>query len=77
MYRQSVEATTRHRLAAVEATDDLEEIERVVGCGQIEELIEQANTEFGLVQRMKVWKAWEPLEVSEPEKQWNYTYKTG
>ncbi len=64
-------------MATVEGTDDLQEIERIVGCGQVEELIQQAKTELSLVQRMKTWKPWEPLEEPEPEKQWNYTYKTG
>ncbi|KAJ1896485.1 hypothetical protein LPJ66_003962 [Kickxella alabastrina] len=75
VYRQSVEAITTQRLKIVEQNEDTEKIEELINCGQIEELIDQAEDEIKLVSRMAEWKAWEPLEVSIPPRQWEYFKK--
>ncbi|KAJ1888615.1 hypothetical protein LPJ66_008484 [Kickxella alabastrina] len=75
VYRQSVEAITTQRLKIVEQNEDTEKIEELINCGQIEELIDQAEDEIKLVSRMAEWKAWEALEVSIPPRQWEYFKK--
>ncbi|RUO96373.1 ETC complex I subunit conserved region-domain-containing protein [Jimgerdemannia flammicorona] len=56
VYRQATEALTQHRLAVVESTEDLGEIEAKIGAGQIEEVIIQAEDEQRLVAKMAEWK---------------------
>lgn len=56
----------------VESTEDVAEIEKKLNCGQIEELIMQAEDELKLVGKMEEWKPWEPLEVPVPKGQWEY-----
>ncbi|CAI5470392.1 unnamed protein product [Closterium sp. Yama58-4] len=62
VYRQNVEALTRHRLAVCEEEQDAERIEARVQCGQVEELIEQAKDELELIPKMAEWKPWEVPE---------------
>ena len=47
--RQDIIAITKYRLSVVEKTTDPEQIEKEIRCGQIEELVEQAKDELGLV----------------------------
>ncbi|CAG8554644.1 14681_t:CDS:2 [Ambispora leptoticha] len=72
VYRQSAEALTQHRLSIAEATEDINEIEKGIGAGQIEEVILQAEDEKQLAAKMEEWKPWEPLEEPPPAGQWNY-----
>ncbi|KXS15595.1 hypothetical protein M427DRAFT_56668 [Gonapodya prolifera JEL478] len=74
LYRQSISAITSHRLRIVELTEDVSKIEHEIAAGQMEELIQQAQDELGLLEKVKGWKPWEALEVPEPEKQWQYTF---
>jgi len=48
-YRKSVEAITNYRLKVVKGSEDLNEIEEEIDCGQMEELIEQAKDELILM----------------------------
>ncbi|KAI9497541.1 ETC complex I subunit conserved region-domain-containing protein [Zychaea mexicana] len=72
VYRQSTESLTQHRLAVIEATEDVTQIEEAINNGQIEELIIQAEDELKLIGKMEEWKPWEPLEVPIPKGQWQY-----
>ncbi|KAJ2866230.1 hypothetical protein GGH94_001685 [Coemansia aciculifera] len=74
-YRQAVEAITAHRLKIAEQNDDTSKIEELIGSGQIEELIYQAEDEIKLISKMAEWKAWEPLEEPAPPRQWEYFKK--
>ncbi|KAJ2235980.1 hypothetical protein GGF40_002356 [Coemansia sp. RSA 1286] len=74
-YRQSVETITKQRLSIVEQHEDAARIEELINCGQIEELVDQAQDEIGLISRMAEWKAWEPLEEPAPPRQWEYFKK--
>ncbi|KAJ2745975.1 hypothetical protein GGI20_001739 [Coemansia sp. BCRC 34301] len=74
-YRQSVEAITTHRLKVAEENDDTAKIEELIGSGQIEELVYQAEDELKLISKMAEWKAWEPLEEPAPPRQWEYFKK--
>lgn len=48
-YRKLVEGMTKERLAVIEKTDDLDVIEDTIGCGQVEQLIQQAKDELSLI----------------------------
>lgn len=75
VYRQATESLTQQRLAIVESTENVEEIESKIDVGQIEEIIIQAEEELKLVAKMEEWKAWEPLETPIPQGQWVYPTK--
>lgn len=51
---------------------DLAAIEEKIGCGQVEELIIQAQKELSLVEKMKTWKPWESLVQEAPPHQWDW-----
>lgn len=68
-YSQAVKAITQHRLQVVQTTESTQEIEQKIGGGQVEELIVQAEEELKLIEKMKEWRAWEPLETPVPAKQ--------
>jgi NADH dehydrogenase (ubiquinone) 1 alpha subcomplex subunit 5 len=83
VYRQSVEALTNERLKIVESTEYTNNIEARIGQGLVEEIIDAAEKELVLVEKMKQWKPyyltsrsfgliirWEKLEVEPPEGQW-------
>lgn len=56
VYRQATEGFTKKRLAIVESTEVVEEIENKIGNGLIEELIIQANDEIELAKKLADWK---------------------
>ena len=51
-YRQAVEKTYQHRLEVCKQNSEVEEIEAVIGQGQIEELIRMAKDEERLIPKM-------------------------
>ena len=51
-YRKAVESFTRHRLKVCQEEQDWEAIEKRLGCGQVEELIEEAEDELKLIDKM-------------------------
>ncbi|KAK8710539.1 hypothetical protein V6N13_145858 [Hibiscus sabdariffa] len=51
-YRKAVESFTRHRLTVCREEEDWEMIEKRLGCGQVEELIEEARDELTLIGKM-------------------------
>ncbi|XP_019177776.1 PREDICTED: probable NADH dehydrogenase [ubiquinone] 1 alpha subcomplex subunit 5, mitochondrial [Ipomoea nil] len=57
-YRKAVEGFTRHRLNVCTEEQDWEMIEKKLGCGQVEELIEEARDELKLIGYMNEWKPW-------------------
>lgn len=48
-YRKAVESFTNHRLKVCQEEEDWEQIEKRLGCGQVEELIEEAQDELKLI----------------------------
>ncbi|DAZ97193.1 TPA: hypothetical protein N0F65_003824 [Lagenidium giganteum] len=48
-YKQAVEQITKYRLKVVEENTDEAVIEREINCGQLEELIEQAEDELSVI----------------------------
>ena len=61
-YRKTVEGMTKERLAVVEKTDDLGAIEAAIGCGQVEQLIEQAKDELSLIPMLVEADAFSPYD---------------
>ncbi|KAH8482966.1 hypothetical protein H0E87_027639 [Populus deltoides] len=51
-YRKAVETFTKHRLTVCEEEEEWEKIEERIGCGQVEELIEEAQDELKLIGKM-------------------------
>jgi NADH dehydrogenase (ubiquinone) 1 alpha subcomplex subunit 5 len=51
-YRKAVESFTRHRLQICQEEEDWKRIEDRIGCGQVEELIEEAQDELKLIGKM-------------------------
>ena len=81
VYRQAVEALTKERLKIVESSEDTNAIEAKIGQGLVEEVIDAAEKELMLVEKIKQWKPyrnyllvlicrWEKLEVEPPKGQW-------
>ncbi|XP_063226029.1 NADH dehydrogenase [ubiquinone] 1 alpha subcomplex subunit 5 [Bacillus rossius redtenbacheri] len=69
-YRKYTEEIVSERARIVESNQDVAEVERKIGCGQIEEVIVQAENELRLARKMIGWKAWEPLLKEPPSEQW-------
>ena len=44
---------------------------RKIGCGQVEELIKQAETELTVIPLILKWRAWEKNDIPAPNGQWS------
>jgi NADH dehydrogenase (ubiquinone) 1 alpha subcomplex subunit 5 len=66
-YRINVEKIARHRIAAAVANiDDPEKVEEICNCGQVEELVIQAENEMIVLDmylRNRWWELVKPIEV--------------
>jgi len=51
---------------------EIPELEKKIGCGQIEEVIMQAENELLLSRKMVEWKPWEPLQTKPAPNQWKW-----
>uniref|UniRef100_A0A7R8VAM3 NADH dehydrogenase [ubiquinone] 1 alpha subcomplex subunit 5 n=4 Tax=Timema TaxID=61471 RepID=A0A7R8VAM3_TIMDO len=69
-YRKYTEKIISERARIVETTSTVSEIENNIGCGQVEELIVQAENELVLARKMLGWKPWEPLVQDATPHQW-------
>ena len=56
VYRQSAESINLYRLGVMEKNSDIATIEKIIGAGQIEELMEQAQAELRLIPKMEQFK---------------------
>jgi NADH dehydrogenase (ubiquinone) 1 alpha subcomplex subunit 5 len=68
-YRKVTELITKNRLEIVQHHQDVSTIEQKIDCGQIEELISQAEDELSLISKMEEWKPWEDLAYPPPPSQ--------
>jgi len=71
-YRKHTEQIIHQRAALVKAELNIEQLETKIGCGQIEEVIVQAENELLLARKMAEWKPWEPLKTTPPPNQWKW-----
>lgn len=71
-YRKHAEQLINERAEMVKLTPDVAELEQKVGCGQIEEVIVQAENELRLCRRVLEWRSWEPLASEPPPNQWKW-----
>ncbi|XP_077401535.1 NADH dehydrogenase [ubiquinone] 1 alpha subcomplex subunit 5 [Vanacampus margaritifer] len=71
-YRKYTQQLVSERLNHVKAETDVEKLEKKINCGQIEEVIFQAECELTLSRKMIEWKAWEPLIEEPPPNQWKW-----
>ncbi|XP_044271440.1 NADH dehydrogenase [ubiquinone] 1 alpha subcomplex subunit 5 [Tribolium madens] len=69
-YRKYTEEIINERAQALKQNTTAEGIEKQIGCGQVEELIVQAENELILARKMLTWKPWEPLLKEAPANQW-------
>uniref|UniRef100_A0A671DNU1 NADH dehydrogenase [ubiquinone] 1 alpha subcomplex subunit 5 n=1 Tax=Rhinolophus ferrumequinum TaxID=59479 RepID=A0A671DNU1_RHIFE len=59
-------------LAVCETEPDVKKLEDQLQCGQIEEVILQAENALSLARKMIQWKPWEPLVEEPPANQWKW-----
>ncbi|CAH1170866.1 unnamed protein product [Phaedon cochleariae] len=69
-YRRHTEIIINERAQILKSNSDIEVVENQIGCGQIEEVIVQAENELILARKMLNWKPWEPLLREAPPNQW-------
>ncbi|KAK8819609.1 NADH dehydrogenase [ubiquinone] 1 alpha subcomplex subunit 5 [Blastocystis sp. ATCC 50177/Nand II] len=65
-YRKNVEAFTKYRRNVVKENEDIKTIEKIIGCGQVEELVEQAKDELSLIEDYYQYRIWEGPKVKSP-----------
>ncbi|XP_043092758.1 NADH dehydrogenase [ubiquinone] 1 alpha subcomplex subunit 5 [Puntigrus tetrazona] len=71
-YRKYTEQLITERFNHVKSEPDVEKLEEKISCGQIEEVISQAEAELALSRKMSKWKPWEPLVEEAPANQWKW-----
>ncbi|KAG7454706.1 hypothetical protein MATL_G00262610 [Megalops atlanticus] len=71
-YRKYTEQLITERFNHVKTEPDIEKLEKKISCGQIEEVITQAENELSLSRKMAEWKPWEPLVEEPPPNQWKW-----
>ncbi|CAF1043363.1 unnamed protein product [Rotaria sp. Silwood1] len=71
-YRKHTEDIINSRLEHVENEPNIARLERKINCGQIEEVIVQAENELMCVRRMALNHVWEPLVAQAPPNQWKW-----
>ncbi|XP_062338869.1 NADH dehydrogenase [ubiquinone] 1 alpha subcomplex subunit 5 [Osmerus eperlanus] len=71
-YRKYTEQLVNHRFNLIKTELDVKKLEQKINCGQIEEVIAQAEFELSLSRKMAEWKPWEPLIEEPPPNQWKW-----
>lgn len=71
-YRKYTEQVICERAGVLKCSTDVNQIEQKICCGQVEELIVQAENELLLARKMLTWKPWEPLLSKHPASQWDW-----
>uniref|UniRef100_A0A6P8SAX7 NADH dehydrogenase [ubiquinone] 1 alpha subcomplex subunit 5 n=1 Tax=Geotrypetes seraphini TaxID=260995 RepID=A0A6P8SAX7_GEOSA len=71
-YRKYTEQIVNEKISTVRLEPDVQKLEEKINCGQLEEVIAQAESELILARKMLEWKAWEPLIDEPPADQWKW-----
>ena len=71
-YRKHTESLINERADIIKKSNTIEEAEKKIGMGQIEEVIIQAENELELTRSILEWKSWEPLAEQAPANQWKW-----
>lgn len=71
-YKQHTKQLVESRFNLVKTIQDPVELEKKIDCGQIEEVIKQAEYELMLSRKMLEWKPWESLVAEPPKNQWKW-----
>ncbi|XP_066490046.1 NADH dehydrogenase [ubiquinone] 1 alpha subcomplex subunit 5 [Tiliqua scincoides] len=71
-YRKYTEKIVNERFDMVKTERDVQKLEDKISCGQIEEVILQAENELTLARKMVQWRPWEPLVEEPPADQWKW-----
>ncbi|XP_062914223.1 NADH dehydrogenase [ubiquinone] 1 alpha subcomplex subunit 5 [Mobula hypostoma] len=71
-YRKYTEQIINERFNMIKTEHNTQKIEDKINCGQIEEIISQAESELSLAKKMAKWKPWEPLIEEAPHNQWKW-----
>ncbi|KAM8973005.1 NADH dehydrogenase [ubiquinone] 1 alpha subcomplex subunit 5 [Pelodytes ibericus] len=71
-YRKYTEQIVNERFNAIQTVTDVQQLEDTIKCGQIEEVVVQAENELSLARKMVEWKPWEPLTEEPPANQWKW-----
>jgi len=71
-YRKYTEQIITEKATAVAEETDVKKLEERINCGQVEELIVQAENELILSRKMAAWKPWEPLIKEPTPNQWKW-----
>lgn len=71
-YRIATEEIINERRKIVESNPNHEDVEKKIGAGLCEELVEHAKLELQLVETMRKYKPWEPLEEKPTQNQWKW-----
>ncbi|KAL1132673.1 hypothetical protein AAG570_010625 [Ranatra chinensis] len=72
LYAKLVRLLQQMPLESQYSDNDVQEIEDVIQCGQVEELIIQAENEISLARNVLIWKPWEPLLTQPEPNQWKW-----
>ena len=71
-YRITTENLIEKRRQIIVSTSDPLEVEKKIGDGICEEMIEHAKLELNLIGVMEKYQPWEPLEEKPPADQWKW-----
>jgi NADH dehydrogenase (ubiquinone) 1 alpha subcomplex subunit 5 len=71
-YRKNTETLINERAAIIKKSNTIEEAEKKIGMGQIDEVIIQAEKELVLSRSILEWKAWETFCEAAPANQWKW-----
>ncbi|XP_066591089.1 NADH dehydrogenase [ubiquinone] 1 alpha subcomplex subunit 5 [Prorops nasuta] len=72
LYRTTVEQLVNERDDILKKTTNIQEVEKQMQSGQIEEIIHQFKREVDTAKRLIEYKAWEPFDFPAPEHQWTW-----
>ena len=71
-YKQHTKPMIEERLKLVSTLKDVDELEKQINSGQLEEVIKEAEYELTLSRKMVNWKPWERLVSDAPANQWKW-----